>query len=124
MPGISLHQRIGSNARPHPHKSLFVTALPIMLAMASLFVLSGCSSPLAGIARPTATPTAQQILTHAQNAKVTDETFTMTMQTSSQGTPSATGSVTATATGKATTNPQRIALSMSMTVTDTTIACD
>lgn len=117
---MSGHPRAGAGRVSAPK-----TFLVIMFAITALFIFSGCSSPLGGVAaKPTATPTAQQILTNAKNAKLTDETFTLTMHSSSQGTPSATGAIDATATGKATTNPERIAMSMSMTLAGSQIAVD
>jgi hypothetical protein len=120
----SLRARVGTGIQPSTLKSFFV----IIFALAFMVIISGCS-PVAGpAAKPTATPTAQQILAHAKSAKLTDETFTLTMQTPEQATPqptpSITGSINATATGKATSNPERVAMSMSMTVAGTTIAFD
>lgn len=119
-------KRVGAGIQPPTLKSFFV----IIFALASMVIISGCSLGAGPVAKPTATatPTAQQILTHAQNAKLTDETFTLTMQTAAdatpQTTPSTIGSINATATGKATSNPERVALSMSMTAASTTIAFD
>lgn len=122
---MSAHQRDWIGTRVSAPKNFFV----IMLAVAALFIFSACSSPLG---RPAATPTpqltAQQILTNAKNAKLTDETFTLSMKSTApatpEATPSAIGSLSATATGKATTNPERISMSMNMTLAGTQVALD
>lgn len=68
---------------------------------------------------PTGTPTAQQILTQAQKVHLADETFTLTMQGTSSGTP-----FTMTGNGKATENPPRTSMSLSMKINGTTVALD
>ena len=93
--------------------------LAVMLLVAALFVFAGCGAPGATQAKPTPTLTAQQILTKAQAAHLTDETFTMTMQGTASGT-----SLDVTGDGKGTENPARMAMTLSMVVSGTTLTMD
>jgi uncharacterized protein DUF2092 len=93
--------------------------LAAMLVVAALFVFAGCGAPGATQAKPTPTLTAQQILTKAQAAHLTDETFTITMQGSAAGT-----SLDVTGDGKGTENPARMAMTLSMVVSGTTLTMD
>lgn len=93
--------------------------LAIMLVVAALFVFAGCGAPSATQAKPTPTLTAQQILTKAQAAHLTDETFTITMQGTANGT-----SLDVTGDGKGTESPARMAMTLSMVVSGTTLSMD
>jgi hypothetical protein len=93
--------------------------LAAMLVVAALFVFAGCGAPGATQAKPTPTLTAQQILSKAQAARLTDETFTITMQGSASGT-----ALDVTGDGKGTENPARIAMTLSMVVSGTTLTMD
>lgn len=93
--------------------------LAAMLVVAALFMFAGCGAPGATQAKPTPTLTAQQILTKAQAAHLTDETFTITMQGSAAGT-----SLDVTGDGKGTENPARMAMTLSMVVSGTTLTMD
>lgn len=90
-----------------------------MLVVAALFVFAGCGAPGATQAKPTPTLTAQQILTKAQAAHLTDETFTITMQGTASG-----AALDVTGDGKGTENPARMAMTLSMVVSGTTLTMD
>lgn len=112
-----LQKRINAGSRTSGYRFMFVFALSV----ASLLTLAACS-PFAkpgAISGPAATPTAQQILANAQKAHLTDETFTLTLTGTSSGT-----ALKATGNGKATVNPSRVSLSLSMDVSGTTVAFD
>ncbi|HEX6544062.1 MAG TPA: LppX_LprAFG lipoprotein [Ktedonobacterales bacterium] len=99
--------------------NLFFT---IIFAATALFAVAGCGvpgGPGATKPKPTATPSAQQILTNAKNAHLTDETFTLTLQGAASGTQ-----VKVDGTGKATENPARVSMSLSTEVNGTTISLD
>ena len=107
---------MGLGARARGRK-LFVVA---MLAVAALLLFTGCGvGSVSTPPKPTATPTAQQILTSAKNAHLTDETFTVTVQGTANGT-----TISVTGTGKATVNPARVSMSLSTQVNGTTVALD
>lgn len=90
----------------------------VFILSATLMAAAGCSLP-AQSATPRPTPTVQQILAHAQNARLTDETFTFTMDDTFGPIP-----ITANGTGKATSQPERIAVTMNMTIADETDQSD
>jgi Predicted periplasmic protein (DUF2092) len=91
-------------------------ALPVVVA---LFALAGCSLPGATQAKPTPTLSAEQILTSAKNAHLTDETFTLTIQGTSNGT-----ALNVTGNGKGTESPSRMALTISTEAAGTTVSID
>lgn len=116
--GFQGHDSAGPGMHASTRRFIFV----IVLSVAALLAFAGCGLPghlNLGTPKPTATPSAQQILANAEKAHITDEAFTMTMNGTTNG-----SAFTATGNGKATTNPQRISLSMSMNVSDTTVAFD
>lgn len=69
--------------------------------------------------KPQPTPTVQQILAHAQSARLADETFVLSMDAMLGPVP-----FTVTGTGRATTQPERIAVTISVTLGDTTTVSD
>ena len=97
--------------------SVRISFLVFMLS-ATLIVAAGCSLQ-AQSATPRPTPTVQQILARAQNARLTDETFTFTMDDTFGPLP-----ITANGTGNATAQPVRIAVTMNMTIGDVTELSD
>lgn len=105
----------GAGLRTSPGKLFFI----VMLVVAALFVFSGCGAPGSTQAKPTPTLTVQQILDKAQKAQLTDETFTMTMQGTASGT-----TLNVTGDGKGTENPARMAMTLSMEVSGTTLTMD
>lgn len=112
-------QRIGVGRRAPAHRH---AAIGVMLSLAALLALAACSPfarPGSTSTGPAATPTAKDIVTRAQNARLTDETFTLTLEGTSEG-----SAVKATGNGKATTNPARVSLSLSMEASGVTIALD
>lgn len=83
--------------------------LPIV-AMGLATILAGCAAGPLGAAKPTSTPTAQQILDHAKNAKIDDATFTMVLNSAFGG-----QTFDGNGNGKITKNPQRADIVLAMT---------
>lgn len=88
----------------------------MVLATATLLAFTACGTPSTpgtgnggGSIMPGAKPTAQNILKKAQDARVSDVTFTMKAEVTSEG-----KTMKITNEGKATTNPARMALTMTM----------
>jgi hypothetical protein len=94
-------------------------SLPIArLALFGVLALSACGvGGLGASATPTATPTAAMILQQAKQAKVTDATFTMTLNGTTSGT-----AFTGTGNGKLTTNPNRSDVTFNLTAAGLQIA--
>jgi predicted small lipoprotein YifL len=114
---ISRHKVIKARSHSLVRRSFFIS----ILAVAALLTFTGCGlgGQTSTQAKPTATPSAQQILANAQKVKLTDETFTLTVQGTSNGT-----SLSVTGSGKATVNPPRVSMSLSTEVSGTTISLD
>jgi hypothetical protein len=96
-----------------------MAGLPIAsLALFGMLALSACGvGGLGASATPTATPTAAMILQQAKQAKVTDATFTMTLNGTTSGT-----TFTGTGSGKLTTNPSRSDITFNLTAAGLQIA--
>ncbi|HEX6544061.1 MAG TPA: DUF2092 domain-containing protein [Ktedonobacterales bacterium] len=109
--------RLGSHAsRPRPFFIVLLATVAVLLAFA------GCAvpgSPSASKPQPTATPSAQSILTKAQNVHLADETFTLTMKGTSNGT-----ALDMTGDGKATENPPVLSMTLNMDVSGTKITLE
>lgn len=105
---LNHHKQVRSGVRASARISFLVFILS-----ATLMAAAGCSLP-ARSAAPRPTSTVQQVLTRAQNARLTDETFDFTMELALDPIPpfSAVGS------GHATAQPERIAVTMTMTIAD------
>ena len=93
--------------------------LPVAsLALFGMLALSACGvGGLGASATPTATPTAAMILQQAKQVKVTDATFTMTLNGTTSGT-----TFTGTGSGKLTTNPNRSDVTFNLTAAGVQIA--
>lgn len=92
----------------------------ITLALAALLAFTGCGlSTSQGATTPSGTPTAQQILTSAQKAHLADEVFTVTMKSTSDGKP-----LNMTGSGKATENPERVSMSLTMELNGMTVTVE
>jgi hypothetical protein len=116
MPTITRGEDVGAGSGMSFARSFFI----VTVGAVALLAFAGCGLPTTSTqAKPTATPTAQQILTKAQSAHLTDETFTLTVQGTSNGT-----TLSVTGSGKATENPARVAMSLSTEVSGTTVALD
>lgn len=117
IPRTNRHMIVKRRSSSWARRPFFIATL----AVAALLTFTGCSlgGQTSTQARPTPTPTAQQILASAQKVKLTDETFTLTVNGTSNGT-----TLSVTGTGKATVNPPRVSMTLSTEVSGTTITLD
>lgn len=99
----------------HSRGRLLALLVPALLA--AVFMLAGCGVSGLGGAAPTATPSAAQIIQNAQNFKITDAIFTMTLNGSFGG-----QSASGTADGKLTKSPARYDITFNLTASGEQIA--
>jgi hypothetical protein len=110
------HKAVEGESRPLRLRPFFVT----IVAVVALFTFAACGSPSNVLAtKPSGTPTAGDILARAHKAHLTDETFTISMKGTSDG-----DAYTMTGTGKATENPPRTSMSLTMQIKGTTVTLD